>query len=248
MRNDIERAVNTVLSGLTVDAAQQEEIVRNAIRSGLPSQKPPKPRDLRLKLKLSLTFPLPHLVVAALVVVIVTLAPLFTLPQPQQDPHIRYSSEDGQDYFVTGDVEPTPHTGAIAAPGDIKEAFYRGTSFEDAEKAYQTHLPRITWLPEGAVLEMIDLGTIPDFRDAVIVYAPPQIMLHITDYANGEKGLMWVPQDQEGEYMTLSNGQTVYVTTNHGDYAIVWQKGCVNYSLYTAASLEDALRMVESIR
>ena len=240
MRNDLERAVDTVLSGLATTPEQRQRILQAAMA---------EENSINPPLRHKFTVPrllIPRAVLVGAATLLMLLLPL--LPQPEEDPFERYSSEDGQSYYVTGDPGMLPNAGAIADPGNYVEATYCGTSFEEAEKAYQSPLPRITWLPEGAVLERIEIGTYPEVRDAAMKYNDPYILLHILEYVNGEMGLLWVPQDQEGEYMTLSNGQEIYVTTNHGMYSISWQKGYAHYGLYTDASLEDALRMVESIR
>ena len=109
-------------------------------------------------------------------------------------------------------------------------------------------MPQLTWLPEGARLEYVCATTIPEMRIADYIYKDPSVILSVIDHVTGEIGNFWAPQDEEGEYQTLSNGQQVYITTNYGKYTIIWQKGYVIYHLSTEASLEDAIRMVESIR
>lgn len=237
MRNDIERAVDTVLSGLTVDASRQEQLLRCALqaRQAAPARKP----------KLTFQFAPSHRLVAALLVVLLLLLPLL---KPETDPFYRHSSEDGQDYFVTGNSDVTPSTDAIAAPVELEEASYQGTSIEEATAVYGKQIPQLTWLPEGVRLEFVCAATVPEMRIADFVYREPSIYLSILDHITGEIGNFWVPQDEEGEYRTLSNGQQVYITTNYGKYSIVWQQGYVIYHLTTDASLEDAIRMVESIR
>ncbi len=237
MRNDIERAMDTVLSSLTVDAARQEQLIRSALQAKreTPAHKP----------GLSFQFSPSHRLVAALLVVLLLLLPLFT---PETDPYYRYSSEDGQDYFVTNNSDVTPSTDAIADPGELEEAYYQGTSIEEATAVYGKQIPQLTWLPEGIRLELVDACTSPATRIADFLYKDPYILFSVMDYFTGEIGNLWFPQDEEGEYRTLSNDQTVYITTNYGRRTIIWQQGFTIYSLSTEASLEDAIRMVESIR
>ena len=236
MRNDIERAVDTVLSGLTVDAARQEQLIRRAAQ---PEAAKPRP---------GYAFSLSPVRTAAVVLLALLILVLPLLRLPQKDFYVRYSSEDGQDYFITSNTDPTPSAGAIADPVELEEAQYQGTSFEEAAAVYGSDFPRLTWLPEGAKLEMVIATTIPELRIADIRYKEPAIFFSAQDHVLGEIGNFWVPQDDVGEYRTLSNGQEVYITTNYGKYSIVWQKGLVIYHLFTEASLEDALRMVESVR
>ena len=194
---------------------------------------------------LTIRFAPSHRLVAALLVVLLLLLPLL---KPETDPYIRYSSEDGQDYVVTGNSDPTPSTGAIADQKPLETASYQGTSIEEATAVYGKPIPQLTWLPESAKLDHINAATVRRIRTANFVYKEPYIRLGIDDYLTGEFGNTWFPQDDVGEYRTLSNGQQVYITTNYGRYTIVWQKGFTIYSLTTDASLEDAIRMVESIR
>ena len=237
MRNDIERAVDTVLSGLTVDASRQEQLIRSALQAKqeTPARKP----------MLTIRFAPSHRLVAALLVVLLLLLPLF---KPETDPFYRYSSEDGQDYFVTGNSDVTPSTDAIADHVSSETGIYQGASIEEAEAVYQGHIPQFAWLPEGAKLERINAATLRRMRTATLLYQDPYVLFCLEDNFTGEFGNAWFPQDDVGEYRTLSNGQQVYITTNYGRCTIIWQQGFINYSLATDASLEDAIRMVESIR
>ena len=236
MRNDIERAVDTVLSGLTVDASHQEQLIRSALqaRQAAPARKP----------KLTFQFAPSHRLVAALLVVLLLLLPLL---KPETDPFYRHSSEDGQDYFVTVHSDVTPSTDAIADHVSSETGIYQGASIEEAEAVYQGHIPQFAWLPEGAKLERINAATLR-MRTATLLYQDPYVLFCLEDNFTGEFGNAWFPQDDVGEYRTLSNGQNVYITTNCGRCTIIWQQGFINYSLATDASLEDAIRMVESIR
>ena len=237
MRNDIERTVDTVLSGLTVDASRQEQLLRCALqaRQAAPARKP----------KLTFQFSPSHRLVAALLVVLLLLLPLL---KPETDPYYRYSSEDGQDYFVTNNSDVTPSTDAVAAPGELEDAYYQGTSIEEATAVFGKPIPQLTWLPESIKLELVDACTSPATRIADFLYKDPYILFSVMDYFTGEFGNLWFPQDEEGEYQTLANGQNIYITTNYGRLTIIWQQGFTIYSLSTEASLEDAIRMIESIR
>lgn len=236
MRNDIERAVDTVLSGLTVDPVQQEQLIHHAIHAAAP-----EPAARR-----SISISPSRAIVAVLVFVLIMILPLFK--PPQKDPFVRYSSEDGQDYFVAGATDPTSSSGAIADPTPLQEGSYQGTSIEEATAVYGTHIPQLTWLPEGASLNFICISVEPSIRIADFFYKEPYITFSVTDHVLGEFGNLWVPQDGEGEYITISTGQVIYVTTNNDIYSLVWEKGYEIYFMSTEASLEDAIRMVESIR
>lgn len=246
MRNDIERAVDTTLSGLRVDAARQTQLIRNAMNASTGSTKSARPRGL----KLSMGFPLPHVAVAALVIILATLVPL--LKAPQKDPFVRYSSEDGQDYIVSASGEATPQPGAIADSTLYTAGNYHGTSFEEADLVYGERLPRFGWLPEKATLTdiYVDVYEQPPTRDILIRYEFPHgsCQLLISDIAAGEGGMFYIFQDGEGEYRTLQNGQEVYITTNGSRQVIVWQKGYTIYQLSCNVTLEEAIRMAESIR
>ena len=60
--------------------------------------------------------------------------------------------------------------------------------------------------------------------------------------------MMWFPQSEEGEYITLANGVQAYITTNVNRHTITWQEDYTVYHLSGVVSREELLRMVESIR
>ena len=92
--NDIIRSVDTVLSGLTVSESRKAALVRRAMGTHHPAAK----ADHRGRF--SLSFPMPHMIVAAIVVVIVIIAPLFVPEQTEFFDDWQYG--DGEFYMVDG--------------------------------------------------------------------------------------------------------------------------------------------------
>lgn len=251
MSNDIKRAVDTTLSGLTTSPARKEQLIRTAKEKGCQESPPTQEiRDNRvhLRLSLSLSFGMPHLLAALAVVVLVMVLPL--LKAPQRDPFVRFSSEDGQNYFVTGAGVPTPQPGAIAGSESIPPGSYSGLSFEEADQVYGSKIPRITWLPEGAALTHLSAEVYDLDRSVVIRYQIDRgpILFTIYDFFTDEIGMIWFPQNGEGEYITLANGAKAYITTNVSKRSIVWQVGYTVYHISGEVTLEELLRMAESIR
>lgn len=243
MRNDIERAVDTVLSGLATTPAQREQLIQTALKTSVGAEPPPRKFFEQLP-----SIRMPRLAMIAIAAVLLMLLPL--LPQPQKDPFVRYSSEDGQDYYVTGSGEPTSSTSAIASSGRIAPGSYSGLSFEDAERVYGTRIPRMNWLPGDAVLTHLFVEVSDMDRTVVIRYENDQgsIFLTIDNFFTEEIAMMWFPQNEEGEYITLANGVQAYITTNVTRHTITWQEGYTVYHLSGVVSREELLRMMESIR
>lgn len=247
MSNDIRRAVDTTLSGLTVSAARQAQLVRTAKEQGCQESAARRDNRLHLHLTLSLSFGMPHLLAALAVIVLVTLLPL--LQSPRKDPFVRFSSEDGQSYFVTGAGVPTPQPGAIASSDSIPPGSYSGLSLEEADRVYGSKIPRLTWLPEGAALTHLSAEVYDMDRSVVIRYQIDRgpILFTIYDFFTDEIGMIWFPQNDEGEYITLANGAKAYITTNISKHSIVWQEGYTVYHISGEVTLEELLRMADSI-
>lgn len=242
MRNDIERAVDTVLSGLATTPEQRQRILQAAMAEETSINPPIRHKFTVPRLLI------PRAVLVGAAALLMLLLPL--LPQPEEDPFERYSSEDGQSYYVTGAGVPTLRPGAIADSETIPPGSYSGLSFEEAERVYGSPIPRLTWVPGDAVLTHLIAEVCDMDRTVVIRYENEQgsILLMIDNFFAEEIAMMWFPQSEEGEYITLANGVQAYITTNVNRHTITWQEDYTVYHLSGVVSREELLRMVESIR
>lgn len=240
--NDIIRSVDTVLSGLTVSESRKEALVRRAMGTHHPAAK----ADHRGRF--SLSFPMPHMIVAAIVVVIVIIAPLFVPEQTEFFDNWQYG--DGEFYMVDG-VRKEQNSQVAEAdnrPGEL--GFFTAQSAEEAKHYYGADLPVLRWIPDRFSADIFNVTVMEDLRSCTAVYNSDggPIIFEITDYFDPTSAYTYISQDGMGEYITLDNGTQVYATTNAGYQTLAWAKGRVSFLLSGSFTREEAIRMAESVR
>lgn len=244
--NDIIRSVDTVLSGLTVSEGRREALVRRAM--GTQSAAVHGEHRGRGKLRFSLSFGPSHMIVAAIVVVIVMIAPLFVPEQTEFFDNWQYG--DGEFYMVDG-VRKEQNSQVAEAdnrPGEM--GFFTAQSAEEARQYYGAGLPVLQWIPDRFSADIFNVTVMEDFRSCTAVYNSDggPIIFEITDYFDPTAAYTYISQDGTGEYITLDNGTQVYATTNAGYQTLVWAKGRVNFLISGSFTREEAIRMAESVQ
>ncbi len=245
MTNRIEHAVDTVLSGLTTTPERRAELVRAAI---LAPDDEPRGRQVNLKVNISLSFRLYHLLAALLIVLLVTALPLLTTEKEVR--FTGWQSEDGQTFIFGPTEQPQAQSHAARAVETTPPmGRFRPGNMAEAEACYGTHIPMFTWLPEGAQWTGCTVIVDECERSFDVRYKVGEkiIAYSVVEYLDEEPGNVNVFQDGEGEYITLSDGREVYITTNYQYQSIVWSEDYTVFIYSGAVSRGDAIRMVESI-
>lgn len=244
--NDIQRSIDAMLSGMTVSEERKAALLRGALEALPP--KPEKPTAPKLKLRFSLSLPLSHTVVAAIVVVLVMIAPLF---MPEQTKFFdNWQFGDGEFYMVDGVNKE--HNSQVAEadnrPGEI--GFFSVTTLEEAQHYYGSDLPVIQWIPDRFELDVYNVNVMAELRSCTSVYQSEEgpIIFEATDYFDPTLAYTYISQDGMGEYITLKNGVEVYATTNAGYQTLAWEEGQVSFLISGSFTREEAIRMAESVR
>lgn len=252
--NDIERAVDTVLSGLTVTPDQQEELIRRAMDDSqrlslwesCPRKRTERAAPVKLKFRFSLSFGLSHMIIAAIVVVIVMVAPLFVPSKPAD--YTTWQSEDGEHYMIQSDGKKQ---GGSAEADNIPTEYgmFKCASLEEVRQYYGTYPPLITWLPEDMEPLQYTVGTSSMSRNFCASYMRNESVTVYTVLENYDGfSYGYIEQDGEGEYITLSNGKEVYITTNMGYLTVCWTEQNMEIMLSGILTRDEAIRMAESIQ
>lgn len=249
--NEIERAVDTVLSGLTTTPARQEELIRRAMESRA-REKGSRPMTeraapVKVKLRFSLSFGLSHMIVAAIVVVIVMVAPLFA--PGRQTSFNTWQTEDGEYYMVQG--EGITQSSQVADADDKPNEYgvFECETQDEAAQYFGTAIPAMTWLPDGWAPQQYIVVTSEYSRTLNIIYLRGEGSIVYTVYESYD-GLSYtyVEQDGEGAHITLSDGRVVYVTHNVDRLSVSWTEGSWEFFFSGDVTREEAIRMAESIK
>ena len=247
--NDLKRAVDSALSGLTTTPEMQETLIRTAMAS--QPQKRAKENAIKnrvkLKLNFSLSFGLPHLVVAAIVIILVMVLPLFA-------PGTRtifntWQSEDGEYYMVQGTGKKYNEQVAEADVRPTEYGVFQCHTLEEARKHFGTPMPMPYWLPEGWQLNDITVIASEYSRILNVAYTSDDRILIFNANENYE-GICYtyIEQDSEGEFVTLNNGREIYITHNIDRLTVTWLENNMEIFFSGDFTREEAIRMAESVK
>lgn len=242
--NDIQRSIDAMLSGMTVSEERKAALLRGTLEALPP--KPEKSTAPKLKLRFSLSLPLSHTVVAAIVVVLVMIAPLFMPNRPAT--FNTWQSEDGE-HFMSQGMGKGQNSAAVADNIPTEYGMFNCATIEDVPKYYGTMPPMPTWLPDGATWLSADVGTTSVGRNLTAVYLHNDSTMLFTIFENYD-GYTYtaVEQSEEGEYVTLSTGPEAYITRNIDYRTIFWTDNSIEYMISGLITREEAIRMAESVR
>lgn len=248
--NDLKRAADSILSGLTTTPEMQENLIRTAMAS-----QPRKRTEgvspanrVKLKLNFSLSFGLPHLIVAAIVIIAVMVLPLF-LPG-QRAIFKSWQSEDGEYYMVQGH-ESDSHPQIAEADSTLPPVGnFQPATYEEACTCYGAMLPVLNFLPEGTALNSYSVSVLDVCRSCLTTYLTKDgiILFQVREFFEASSAYTYVEQDGEGEHVQLSNGQQVYITTNGPYLTVTWQNEENDFMLSGSFTREEAIRMAESVK
>lgn len=261
MKNDMQRAVDSVLSGLTTTPEMQEQLIRTAMESTqrrsrrhgarvAESSREAGERANRVKLKMSfsLSFGLPHMIVAAIVVIVVMIAPLFA---PGQREYFKtWQSEDMEHYMVQGFEEEQNQQVVDAEQRPAEPGQYSLQSLEEAAKHYGSGLALPTWIPERFAVLSYEVAIFEELRSCTVIHSSDDgtLIYQATDYFEPTSAYSYVEQDGEGEFITLSDGRQIYLTTNASYYTVTWITGTEHTLFSGSITREEAIRMAESVK
>lgn len=248
--NDLKHAVDSVLSGLTTTPEMQENLIRTAMASQPRKRTKESTAANRVKLKLnfSLSFGLPHLVVAAIVIILVMVLPLFA-PAAKTN-FATWQSEDGEYYMVQGTGKEHNEQVAEADVWPTEDGMFDCKTLEEANEHFGTKIPVITWMPEGWTANMYSVGVAGSMRTFAASYEKDEEVILVYTIFENRDGLSYtyVEQDGEGEHVKLPDGREVYVTTNMGWQSIAWMENDMQILLSGSLTREEAIRMAESVK
>lgn len=265
MKNDMQRAVDSVLSGLMTTPEMREQLILTAMEDSKRlhlghgarvAESCPRKRTegvspanrVKHRLNFSLSFGLPHMIVAAIVVIVVMIAPLFV---PGQREYFKtWQSEDGEHYMIEGIGEEKNNQVAEANDMPTERGMFQCETLEEASRHYGTTIPVFTWVPDGWVPKQYTVGLLEHSRSNTVTYQRGEeefISYTVFECYEGE-AYMAVEQDEEGEYYTLSNGQQIYITYNYDRYSVAWTEGNKQFLFSGDFTIEEAIRMAESVK
>lgn len=258
--NDIGRSIDTVLSGMTVSPARKEALVRTAIESkrlalrpepgwqeSCPRKRTERANQVKLKFHFSLSFGLPHMVVAAIVVIVVMIAPLFA-PE-QKDFFKSWQSDDGEYYMVEGLGKEQSGT-AEADNVPTEYGMFQCTTLEEAEAYFGAAVPVINWLPEGWAAVDYNVGVLQFSRSCSVFYerGEKEVISYSVFETYDGTAYTYVEQDGEGEFVTLADGREIYITHNIDRLTVTWTEGKREFFFSGDFTREEAIRMAESVK
>lgn len=248
--NDIERAIDTTLSGLTTTDERRAELVRKAMSQ--PTEALRKTGRVNLKLNLSLSFGLPHMVVAAIVVIVVLVAPMLI----EYERLKTYHSEDEGWYIIQGHDDAQNQV-AQAEHKPLPEGNYMFDTMEEAFEFAGGGLPIPTWMPERYESYQIMLNVAVDegteiFRSFCWTVATPDqedsVIYNWTYYHDISSAMTYVEQNEAGEYVKLYDGREIYCSSNFQYESAVWVNGAEEFFIGGSLTREEAIRMAESVK
>lgn len=247
--NDLKRAVDSALSGLTTTLEMQENLIRTAMASQPRKRTKESTARNRVKLKLnfSLSFGLPHLVVAAIVIVLVMVLPLFA-------PGTRtifntWQSEDGEYYMVQGTGKEHNEQVAEADVRPTEYGAFECQTLEEAKQHFGTPMPTPSWLPERWLLENVTVIASEYSRMLNVVYTSNEGILIFSANENYEGAYYtYIEQDSEGEFITLDDGREIYITHNVNRLTVTWLENNMEVFFSGDFTREEAIRMAESVK
>ena len=254
MKQDLQRAADRVLSGMTTTPDMQDALIRRAMdqskRLSLreSSREAGERARVKLKLNFSLSFGLPHLVVAAIVIIVVMIAPLFA--PGSRTIFDTWQSEDGEYYMVQGTGKEYNEQVAEADIWPTEEGVFDCKTIEEAALHFGTGMPVITWMPEGWTADMYTVGVVGSMRTLTASYQKSEQGYLVYTVYESREGLSYtyVEQDEEGEYVKLSDGREVYVTTNMEWLSVAWMENNMQLLISGSLTREEAIRMAESVK
>lgn len=254
--NEIERAVDTVLSGLTTTDEQRAQLIhiameapkRRSLRESWRRKATERADRVKLKLNLSLSFGLPHMIVAAIVVIVVMIAPMFM--QGQRSIFNTWQSEDEEHYMVQGFDEEQNQQVAEAEYRPTELGQFSPQSLEEAQKYYGPGLPLPTWVPERFAVLAYNVAVFEEARSCTIIHQSDDgtLIYQVTDYFEPTSAYGYVEQDGEGEYIMLSGGREVYLTTNAFYFTVTWNTDTEHIFISGSLTRDEAIRMAESVK
>ena len=248
--NDLKRAVASALSGLTTTPEMQENLIRTAMASQPRKRTKESTATNRVKLKLnfSLSFGLPHLVVAAIVIIVVMTLPLF-LPG-QRAIFKSWQSENDEHYILQGfEGEKNPQV----AEAEYRPAEFGNFSVQSLDEAlhyYGPGLPVPAWTPDRFSVLTYEISVLEEMRTCMILYISEDgtLLYQVTDYFDPTSAYSYIEQDGEGEHFTLPDGRKVYLTTNAQRFTATWSVNSEHVVISGDFTREEAIRMAESVK
>ena len=145
---------------------------------------------------------------------------------------------------------PTIGTAEAAVPfkGDVR------LKTEDWDEFVSTlgWTPRVpAWLPDGWKPKNYQVSDIEPFCSAAQLYdnlmSFEYIVITQTVFRDLETMDRNFHQDEEGEYVKLENGLSIYIAPLGDGYNIYWIDGITDYVVYIPLEKEDALHVIRSM-
>ena len=257
MKQDLQRAADRVLSGMTTTPDMQDALIRRAMdqskRLSLreSSREAGERARVKLKLNFSLSFGLPHLVVAAIVIIVVMIAPLFV-----EYERLKGSQSEDEGWYIIQGNQTEQSQVAIAERKPLPGGNYMFDSMEEAFE-FAGRFPIPTWIPERYESYQIMVNVMVNGDEELlrefcwIILTPDQkdsVIFNLTQYTDINSAMTYVEQNEAGEYVTLADGREIYCASNYQYESAVWIDGASEYFIGGSLTREEAIRMAESVK
>lgn len=146
----------------------------------------------------------------------------------------------------------TPTVGTAEAAAPFKGEFHLKTEDWDEFISVLGWTPRVpTWLPQDWELHHYEANDIEPYCSSTLVYKNPaqrfSLVINQTIYRDMSDLSFGLHQDEEGSYIELENGLSIYLAPLDGDCNIYWLDGATAYIIFAPTSEEDALHIIRSM-
>ena len=168
-----------------------------------------------------------------------------------------YQSEDGEQHIIRG-VNVTPPVGQAADAADASNhvIIFNTRSLDDVIDAMGEALMLPTWLPDGWEVDdysvVINDNIMKDVSVAYQRFKPGEeeadrLIYSVTTFSDLQYFYLSIETNNDGRYVELENGLSVYIGRNVHRPTSMWQEGLTGYVLSGDITEEELLHIIRSM-
>lgn len=169
---------------------------------------------------------------------------------------ITYQSKDGEQYVIRG-VSVTPPVSQVADAASVHNGIFSlSTKKLDVVIEILGGTPLLpTWLPDGWEVDAYSLNLNDTMKRLVVSYnkfkpgkkEADRLIYRTTTFSDLEYFYETIEANNEGRYVELENGLSVYVDKNVHRPTSIWQDGLTGYALSGDITEEELLQIIHAM-
>lgn len=170
----------------------------------------------------------------------------------------RWQSDDGEHYYLQGELVTPPVNGTAEAFTDWERVFVQTLDWNEVVEALGKAPMAPSWLPEGwrlyqyrvDIIETISTFNVM-YQKAMPVNDDPDNVAYLVftsqTFLNPNGPDIVLEQNAAGKHVQLSNGMLIYVTTNFEYTIALWADGQTSYTMSAPIPEDDFLHIIRSM-